>query len=151
MSHLRIINRTRGTVVGSRVAVASGWWSRLRGFLGRPQPNEGEGILLVSCNMVHTFGMTFPLDVLFLSAEGEVLDIAGHLQPWKRSARVGAARYVLEVPAGTIEATGTQSGDEFTWMPPQSGGMGSPHAELSGWMTAGDHASQPTPPMARRT
>ena len=79
-----------------------------------------------------------------------MLDIAGHLQPWKRSARVGEARYVLELPAGTVEATGTQSGDEFTWMPPRTG-MGNPHAELSGWMTAGDQASQPTPPMARKT
>ena len=86
MSHLRIINRTRGTVVGSRVAVASGWWSRLRGFLGRPKPHEGEGILLVSCNMVHTFGMTFPLDILFLSAEGRVLDIAGTFHAKRGSA-----------------------------------------------------------------
>ena len=56
MSTLRVVNRTRGAVVGSRVQVADRFWSRLRGFLGRPQPSPGEGLLLTPCDGVHMFG-----------------------------------------------------------------------------------------------
>lgn len=120
MSHLRVVNRTRGTVVGSRVDVANGVWSRVRGYLGRPEPTEGEGLLLAPCNAVHMFGMTYPLDVLFLDARGEVVEVVEDLRPWRRSRRVRGARYALEVPAGTIDATGTRVGDELAWMPPRA-------------------------------
>lgn len=120
MSAVRIVNRTRGTVLGSHVRVAHTWWSRLRGYLGRSRPDAGEGILLVPCNAIHTYGMAFPLDVLFLDESGRVLRRVRDVRPWTRPNRVNAARYVLEVPVGTIEATETREGDELTWLPPRS-------------------------------
>lgn len=121
MNQLRVVNRTRGTVVGSHVGLANGVWSRLRGYLGRPEPGEGEGILLAPCNAVHTFGMAYPLDIVFLDSQGRVLETVESLSPWRKTRRVGGARYVLEVRAGTIEATATARGDEFAWMPPRAG------------------------------
>ena len=115
---MRIENRTRGTVLGSRVALAAGWWSRLRGFLGRPEPTPGEGILLMECNGVHTYGMSFELDVLFLDGEGRVLQLIRSLSPWKRSRRVRGAQYVLEVPTGVIDTSQTREGDLLTWWDP---------------------------------
>lgn len=120
MSHLRVVNRTRGTVVASRVQVASGVWSRLRGYLGRPEPAEGEGILLAPCNAVHTFGMTYPLDVLFLDPRGTVLSSVESLAPWRKTRRVKGARYALEVRTGSIRASATEPGDELAWMPPRA-------------------------------
>lgn len=114
-----MVNRTRGTVVGSHIEVADTWWGRARGYLGRRPPDEGEGLLLVPCNGIHTWGMAFPLDVLFLDPRGRVLASARQVRPWKQLLRVHAARYVLEVPVGTIEATGTREGDELAWMPPR--------------------------------
>ena len=112
---MRIMNRTRGTVLGTRVSLADGWWSRLRGFLGRPEPRAGEGILLTPCNAIHTWGMTFPLDVIFLDASGKVLELIEDLPPGAAPERVPGGRYVLEVPVGTIRATGTMVGDRFSW------------------------------------
>lgn len=120
MSQLRIVNRTRGTVVGSHVLVADDWWGRLRGYLGRRRPTSGEGILLVPCNAIHTLGMRFPLDVLFLDSGGRVIASAPNVRPWRGARRVTAARYVLEVPVGTIEGTGTCPGDELAWSPPRT-------------------------------
>lgn len=118
------MNRSRGTVVGSRVFVADSWASRTRGYLGRPEPAEGEGILLVPCNAIHTYGMKFPIDALFVSSEGRVLETAERLEPWKGPRRVRGARYVLEVPAGTIEASRTKKGDGLAWMGPRPGAVG---------------------------
>ena len=120
MDHIRIVNLTRGTLLGTRIELADSWWGRFRGFLGRDEPKKGEGILLVPCNAVHTYGMTFDLDLVFLGASGGVLATVEELQPGKRSARVLGSRYVLEVPAGTIRATGTTVGDTFSWTPANS-------------------------------
>lgn len=112
---MRIENRTRGTLLGERVTLADSWWGRFRGFLGRSPPVDGEGILLSPCNSIHTWWMSFPLDVVFLDAGGAVLDIREDLQPWSRPIRVSGARHVLEVPPGTVRATGTTVGDTCAW------------------------------------
>jgi uncharacterized protein len=114
---MRIVNLTRGTVLGTRVALADTWWTRFRGFLGGRVPQRGEGILLTPCNAVHTYGMAFALDVVFLGADGGVLHMIPEMAPWRRSPRVAGCRYVLEVPPGTIRQTGTSVGDSFTWTP----------------------------------
>lgn len=114
---MRIVNLTRGIVLGTRIMLADSWWSRFRGYLGRRVPQRGEGILLVPCNAVHTYGMAFELDVIFLGADGGVLHMIPEMGTWQRSPRVTGCRYVLEVPPGTIRQTGTSVGDSFTWTP----------------------------------
>jgi uncharacterized membrane protein (UPF0127 family) len=114
-SRLRVTNRTRGTVLGSDIVVADTWWSRLRGFLARPRPEAGEGILLSPCRAVHMWGMRYPLDVIFLDNSGDIVAVEEELRPWRTSSMVPEARYVLEVPAGTVRATGTSVGDRCAW------------------------------------
>jgi len=115
---MRIENRTRKSLVGSRVELASTLWGRLRGFIGRPEPIPGEGMLLWPCNAVHTFGMSFDLDVLFLDDSGRVLEMIQSVPPWKRTSRVPGARYALEGPTGMIESSQTEVGDLLTWWDP---------------------------------
>jgi uncharacterized membrane protein (UPF0127 family) len=62
--------------------------------------------------------MSFDLDVLFLDEKGRVMELVRSLRPWKRTRRVAGARYVLEVPVGTIDASGTEAGDELSWRDP---------------------------------
>lgn len=115
---MRITNRTRNTLLGSRVELASTFWRRLRGYIGRQEPRAGEGILILRCDAVHTFWMSFDLDVLFLDQKGRVLELLPSMKPWKRSKKVTGAEYVLEVPAGTIDASGTAIGDVLSWRDP---------------------------------
>lgn len=112
---MRIVNRTRGTLLGGRVVLADSWWSRLRGFLMRPEPRRGEGLLLTPCDAIHTWGMDFDLDVVFLDGSGDILSVVEDLPPRRIPPRVRGARYVLEVPSGTVRATGTAVGDRCTW------------------------------------
>jgi len=62
--------------------------------------------------------MSFDLDVLFLDEKGRVMEVVRSIRPWKRTRKVPGARYVLEVPAGTIDNSGTRVGDELTWQDP---------------------------------
>jgi uncharacterized membrane protein (UPF0127 family) len=113
--HVRVANPRRGTELGSSIAVADSWLSRLRGMLGRPAPRPGEGLLLTPCRAVHMVGMRYPLDIAFLSAEGEVLAVRPALKPGTLSAGHRKARSTLELPSGTLAATGTVPGDRLTW------------------------------------
>jgi uncharacterized protein len=112
---IRVLNRTRGTVLGTSVWLADSLPRRMRGFLFRPAPAAGEGILLSPCKAVHMYGVAFALDVIFISEAGEVVATYRDLAPWRRSRLHGSALHALELPAGTIRATGTVVGDALSW------------------------------------
>jgi uncharacterized membrane protein (UPF0127 family) len=84
----------------------------MRGLLGRAGLEPGEGLLLRPASSVHTFFMRFPIDVVFLGAEGEVLKIAPELAPW-RTAGARGAKAVVELPAGEAARVGLMVGDRL--------------------------------------
>ena len=112
---LEIRNRDRDAVLGDRVEVADTFWSRFRGLLGRKGLDSGGGLLIVPSKGVHMFGMRFPIDVLLLDDERRVVATYPELRPWRMSGVHRDARYALELPAGTVEETGTSEGDELSW------------------------------------
>ena len=95
------------------------WSGRLRGYLGHPEPQPGEGMLLVRCSAVHMFGLDFALDLVFLNKNGDVVSTIEDLQPWKRTSRIGDARFALELPKGVIAASYTRVGDRLAWTSPE--------------------------------
>jgi uncharacterized protein len=115
MTVIRVINQTRGTILGDRVRLADDLPSRSRGFLFRPPPADGEGILLSPCRAVHMYGVRFPLDIVFISETGQVVATYRELRPWRRSSLHGTALHALELPPGTIRATDTVVGDVLSW------------------------------------
>ena len=54
-----------------RARTLCGWGPRLKGLLGTSP--DAEAVILVPCKSVHTYGMTYPIDVAFLGSSGEVL------------------------------------------------------------------------------
>jgi uncharacterized membrane protein (UPF0127 family) len=88
----------------------------MKGLLGRKSLAEGEGILILPAPSIHTFFMRFPIDVVFLSKEGEVLKVAENVRPWRaRSCR--GAHSVLELSAGETQRRGIAVGQRLA---PQS-------------------------------
>ena len=113
MKLLRVENADRGTLLGSRIGRANRWWLRLRGLSGRDTLREGEGLLLEPCRAVHMLGMRFPIDVVFLAADGSVVAVYPALAPGARTRYHRAARSALELPAGTLASSGTREGDRI--------------------------------------
>jgi uncharacterized membrane protein (UPF0127 family) len=105
-------NLDRDTVLAERTHVAETSATRRRGLLGRSSLPPGEGLWIVPCESVHTIGMQFPIDVLFLSRDRRVLKIRTDMGRWRISACL-RAHSVLELPAGTTAATGTKPGDRL--------------------------------------
>ena len=112
---MTVHNSTRDSVLGTRITHARRWYQRLRGLLGRDGLDDCEGLLLEPCRAVHMMGMRFALDVLFVDREGVVVAVYPGLAPGARTRYHREARAALELPAGTLAATGTVPGDRLTY------------------------------------
>ncbi len=117
MTCVRAFNETRRTPLAAQVVVAASWWRRLRGLIARPPLREGEGLLLAPCRAVHTYWMAYPIDVVFLAANGEVLAVYDSLPPGAKSRWHRRAVRALELPAGRLRTAGTAVGDEISFEP----------------------------------
>jgi hypothetical protein len=108
-------NRTRQTHLAMALAVADKHWSRLRGLVGITASDFGNGcgLWIVPCRGVHTLGMGFPIDVVYLDGTHTVVHIEHELRPWCVAPVRLEATSVLELPARTIVATGTAVGDRI--------------------------------------
>jgi hypothetical protein len=127
MRLLRVVNTGRNRELGTRIGLADGWFGRLRGMLARPAPKNGEGLLLTPCRSVHMFGMRFPLDIAFLDANCSIVAAYRSLPPGSRTGWHRNAVHALELPAGTLEDSGTVTGDVLAWAPqPASSGRDTP-------------------------
>jgi uncharacterized membrane protein (UPF0127 family) len=109
-------NLTRGTVLANDLETADTLWSRFKGLMGRPSLAAGWALWLTG-NGIHMFFMRFPIDAVFLgrpTGDGNrrVLSIHRRVRPWIGIVPlVRGAAGVLELPVGTIDASGTQRGD----------------------------------------
>ena len=86
--------------------------TRNRGLLGRDALDEQVGFVIAPCSAVHTFGMRFPIDLIFAARDGRVLKIR-HAVPAFRIAVGFGAFAVIEMAAGTVTRSGLQEGDRL--------------------------------------
>lgn len=114
-------NRARDQVLARRVAVATGFWPRFRGLLGRARLRRHEGLLLDPCRAVHMLGMRYPIDVAFLDPHRRVVATYDSLAPGRLTAFHREARSALELPAGVLAATATAVGDLLELRPAPDG------------------------------
>jgi uncharacterized protein len=105
-------NATRDVILGDRIDVADTSSTRRTGLLKHPGLERGQGLWIVPCEAVHTFGMKFPIDVVFLSKKRTVLKMRGSMGR-RGIALCLRAHSVIELPAGTIDETGLQVGDQL--------------------------------------
>jgi uncharacterized membrane protein (UPF0127 family) len=106
LKHGRIIDED-GAVVVPRVSATGNSFERMRGLLGRSALKTGEGMLIKPCNAIHTLGMRYPIDAVFLGKDDRVLRIVRELKPL-RTASCLRARGVLELAAGEAERLGLE-------------------------------------------
>jgi uncharacterized membrane protein (UPF0127 family) len=110
-----VYNKTRETFVATEVAVADGYFSRLIGLLGKTSrwARPGQGLWIVPSHGVHTIGMLFALDLIFLDKNKVIVHIEEHVRPFRISEVSLKAYSVLELPPHTIFRSGTKVGDHL--------------------------------------
>jgi uncharacterized membrane protein (UPF0127 family) len=112
-------NLDRGTVLASDLETGSSLFAKFMGLMGRRSLPAGAGLWLPASNGIHMMFMRFPIDAVFVgkrSADGSraVKSVHRGLRRWIGLVPlVLGADGVLELPVGTIEASGTRVGDRL--------------------------------------
>jgi len=108
-------NQTRQSYLATALAVADTHWTRLRGLLGLASSDfrNGSGLWIVPCHGVHTLGMGFPIDVVYLDRAMTVIHIQNDLRPWRFAPVRTQAASVLELPCRTAAESRTVVGDKI--------------------------------------
>ena len=109
---LKISNLTRQAVIASSVEVADHGARRRKGLLGRDHLPAGEGLWILPCEAVHTFGMQFPIDLIYLDRNNRVRKTRSGVPPFRFSGCL-SAHSVIELASGTISETQTKPGDRL--------------------------------------
>jgi uncharacterized membrane protein (UPF0127 family) len=117
---LHIVNQTRDRPLADQAELARSFWSRGRGLMGRASLPQGYALVIYPEWSIHTFFMRVPIDVLFVGRDHRVVGLCAMMPPNRPFAGVAPwrGRYVIEMPAGVIGATGTSVGDQLVITPP---------------------------------
>ena len=108
---VRILNQTRGTVLAEKAGIADSSTSRFMGLLGTRSLAQGSGLWIVPSQGVHTIGMQYAIDIVFLDRARRVLEMRNALRPFRMTHLNWHAQSVIELPAHTLEETSTRVGD----------------------------------------
>jgi uncharacterized membrane protein (UPF0127 family) len=113
MKQVRIINKSKATVAGERIAVANSFLTRLIGLMGCTSLSPGEGMLITPSSGVHTCWMRMKIDVVALDRKKRVVRLGHEVKPWRLCGLTLRTAHVLELPPGQIRACGIEIGDEL--------------------------------------
>lgn len=133
--HYCVFNKTRESFISLSVAAADTHLARLKGLVGRLRLKSDDGIWVVPSQGVHTIGVLFAIDLIYLDADHRVV----HTIESFGTFRIGPIRRncasVLELPTRTIYSSQTHVGDELLICSPD---------EMKAYLK-GNQSNQPMP------
>jgi uncharacterized protein len=110
---MKIINRSRNTVLADKARIANNFFSRLIGLLNRSSLNPGEALIIYPSNSIHSFFMRFTFDAVFLDRNRQVIALIPSFKPFRTSRIYFKGVTTIELPGGAIQASKTQIKDEI--------------------------------------
>ena len=116
-------NLTRKTWLATTIRKADNFITRLVGLLRRNSLGPEEALWLIPSKGVHTIGMKFPIDIIFLDGNNTVIDTICDMMPYRISRVHLRAHSVLELPRGVINKSTTARGDRLEILLAQSSEM----------------------------
>jgi uncharacterized membrane protein (UPF0127 family) len=108
-----VINVTKKTWLATKVHKADNFLTRLVGLLKRTRIGPEEALWLLPSKGIHTIGMKFPIDVVFLNRKNFVIGLISEMEPYRISAVRLTSHSVLELPKGTLKKSRTEVGDQL--------------------------------------
>ena len=108
---MQLINISKEITLAQEVMLAEKFWSRFKGLMGTSKLPENKALLIKPCSSIHTWFMKYPIDVIFLDYNNQVVHILHAIVPYRFSPLVRSAKAVVKLPAGRCYQTGTKTGD----------------------------------------
>jgi uncharacterized membrane protein (UPF0127 family) len=70
-------------IKGVKARVAKTFFERARGLIGTKDLGDDEGMLILKCNAIHTFFMSYSIDAFFLDRNDNVVKVVRNIRPWR--------------------------------------------------------------------
>lgn len=115
-----VIQTSTARQLADKAFVADSLWMRMKGLLGRSTLPDGEALVFPRCRSIHTYGMRFPIDAIFVDHSWRIVALKRALGPWRVVLPVLNAWGVVEVAHGTIDRIGLSVGDRLNLIAPGS-------------------------------
>lgn len=109
----RLIHQRTGATLASHVRVAASVWSRMKGLLGRSGLPATEALVLPWCRSIHTVGMRFAIDAVFVDRAWRVVAVQANLRPGRVMLPVWSAWGVVEFASGVASHADVSVGDQL--------------------------------------
>lgn len=106
-------NKTTNQKLIADLEIASDFWSRGKGLLGRDSLAQDQALWIHRCNSIHTFFMKFPIDCVFVDKNLKVKAVYNEVRPWRLVPPVWGASSVIEMRSGTIRQRNISVGDQL--------------------------------------
>lgn len=110
-----MIATCNGEVICGKVKLANTFFTRLKGLMGQEKLDDGEGLLIIPCNQVHTFRMKFSIDIVTLGENDVIIYIDKDVKPGKIRKLVSEGKKVLELKSGAADSIGLNVGQIIEW------------------------------------
>lgn len=107
------ILRKENEVLVEQCVVARNFFTRFLGLMGRTHLPANEAIIFPKCNSIHTFFMRMPIDVVFVSATGEVVRVLNSLSPWRLLLPIKGAVHTIELGPDQANQKKIRQGDRL--------------------------------------
>lgn len=114
MIQSKIFSEEGGVCLIDDMSITTNVWERMQGLIGKPQLAPNQGLMLSSCNSVHTFGMKYDLDVIFLNKNKKIVKLVERLKPMRVSFCLNAVD-TLELNSGVIKSLELNLNDYVYW------------------------------------
>jgi uncharacterized membrane protein (UPF0127 family) len=114
-----VFNKTAESFLGLNVSCACTRWARLKGAVRNLRLGSDQGLWVIPSRGIHSLGALVPIDVIYLDADGRVIDLVEHASPFRLTPIRWKSRSILQLPTHTIYATNTKIGDELLICAPQ--------------------------------
>lgn len=113
MKAFRYINGTSNEMIAYKVFTADNFLQRLFGLLFKNPLNDGEALLIRGCTGIHTIGMRYSIDVVFIDESGKIISVIKDIPPWRFTPNIKGARSVIEFRSGFLRDKSLGAGDRI--------------------------------------
>lgn len=109
----KLVNQTQNKVLVDKLETANSLLMRMKGLIGKESIDGNYGLWIRRCNSIHTFLMSFPIDVIFIDKNLKVKKCIEQIVPNKIIWPVFGASSVIELKSGFLKEHQTQVGDQL--------------------------------------
>ena len=100
-------------LICDKVLTADNFFKRLCGLIFKKPLKKSEALLIEDCKSIHTLGLRYSIDAVFIDGEGEIITVFENIRPWRFMPYVGRANAVIEFKGGFIKEMSLCVGDRI--------------------------------------